>query len=380
MATHLLQADAVVLEDEVAAGAMVAIDGDTIQRVGHQDPGALPVRRVAGTLLPGLIDLQVNGAGGHSVDEPTTHALDAIATSVHAGGATAFLPTLITAPFPDLLDRLAKLADWIDAYEGSGARPLGIHLEGPFLQNPGTHNPDLFLAPTGNHIRALLDAAHGKLRLVTLAPGVDGAAAATEQLCAADVAVALGHGQGEAGIADCVAAGATLATHLYNGMGPTHHRDPGMIGRILDEPRLRCSMIVDGIHVHETYVRRTYDTLGDDRLLLVTDGTAASGMPDGTYRLAGIEITRKDGAVRNPDGGLAGSCLTMAEGARNFLRMVPGTDALSLARIGARNPAAVLGNTEHGFIREGARAEFCVLRDDGTVEALSPDEHTGNTH
>jgi N-acetylglucosamine-6-phosphate deacetylase len=203
-----------------------------------------------------------------------------------------------------------------------------------------------------------------------LAPGLPGAAAATEQLRAAGVAVSLGHGEGEGGITECVDAGARLATHLFNAMGPTHHRDPGMAGHILDEERMLCSMILDGVHVHETAVRNAYRQLGNHRLVLVSDSTAAAGMPDGDYRFAGTQITRRDGAVRNAKGNLTGSCLTMAEAAQNFLRMIPEAGAYSLGRVGAANPAAVLGDDRRGVIHPGHAAEFCVLRPDGTVTAL----------
>ena len=368
MTTHL-KADAVVLADRVAAGALVEVSGGVIQRVSYPDQ-AKEIQELEGTLLPGLVDLQVNGAGGRSVEEATCEALDTVAAAVHAGGATAFLPTLITAPHNALKEQLSAVADWILGYAGDGARPLGIHLEGPFLQNPGAHDRSHFLSPTQNLVQSLLDAARGTLRLVTLAPGIPGAAATTEQLRAAGVAVAIGHGEGEDGISACVNAGARLATHLFNAMGSTHHREPGMAGRILDEERLLCSMILDGVHVHETAARNAYRLLGNHRLVLVTDSTAAAGMPDGDYRFAGAKVTRRDGAVRNPKGNLTGSCLTMAEAARNFLSMIPEAGAYSLGRVGAANPATVLGDDQLGVIHPGHAAEFCVLRPDGTLETL----------
>ncbi|MHC4812252.1 MAG: N-acetylglucosamine-6-phosphate deacetylase [Planctomycetota bacterium] len=376
MTTHL-QADAVVLPHAVAAGALVEVEDGVIQRVGYGDPAPArtqDIEQVEGILLPGLVDLQVNGAGGRSVDEATDEALDTIAVAVRAGGAAAFLPTLITAPLNVLQEQLSAVAEWVDHYAGTGARPLGIHLEGPFLQNPGAHDRSHFLPPTAASVRTVLEAARGKLRLVTLAPGLEGAVAATEQLCAAGVTVALGHGEGEGGISACVGAGARLATHLFNGMGPSHHREPGMAGRILDEDRMLCSMILDGVHVHATFVRHAYHILGHRRLVLVTDSTAAAGMSDGDYRFGGAQITRRDGVVRNARGDLAGSGLTMAEAARNFLQMIPTTGAFSLGQVGAANPAAAIGEERYGAIRPGSVAEFCVLRPDGTIVTFpSPD-------
>lgn len=376
MTTHLtthLQAEAVVLPHTVAARALVEVVDGVIQRVGCGDPAPAGTRKLEGTLLPGLVDLQVNGAGGRSVQEATDEALDTVAEAVRAGGATAFLPTLITAPIDKLQEQLSTVARWIEGYTGAGARPLGIHLEGPFLQSPGTHDRSHFLTPTPERIATLLEAARGRLRLVTLAPGLPGAAAATRQLRTAGVAVALGHGEGSAGITECVEAGARLATHLFNAMGAAHHRQPGMAACILDQLSLFCSMILDGSHVHATVVRNACRILGHDRLVLVTDSTAAAGMPDGDYRFGGQRVTRKDGAVRNANGNLAGSCLTMAEAASNLLEMVPGADASSLARAGAGNPAAVIGETRRGTISPDNVAEFCLLRRDGTVVALPAD-------
>lgn len=372
MTTHL-RAQTVVLPHTLAAGAVVEVADGVIQRVG--DLGTRPgqTTELEGTLLPGFVDLQVNGARGRSVDEATDEALDAVAEAVLAGGATSFLPTLITAPMTRLQEQLAAVARWIDGYGGTGARPLGIHLEGPFLEKPGAHDPAHLQLPTPGAITSLLEAAAGKLRLVTLAPGIEGAAAATRQFWAAGVAVALGHGVGTAGITDCVHAGARLATHLFNAMGKAHHRRPGMADHLLDQPELACSMILDGIHVHETVVRNAYRILGHHRLVLITDSTAAAGMPDGDYRLGSEKVTLEDGAVRNAHGDLAGSCLRMADAARNFLAMIPTASPFSLARVAASNPATVIGDDRRGSIRPQNVAEFCLLRPDGTVVAVPAD-------
>jgi len=381
VATHL-QAEAVVLPHDIATHALVEVEDGVIQRVGHWEPPPGQTQQLEGVLLPGLVDLQVNGAGGCSVDEATDEALDTVAEAVRAGGATAFLPTLITAPLNKLQEQLSAVARWIDGYTGAGAQPLGIHLEGPFLQDPGAHDRSHLLPPTPEAIAALLEAARGKLRLVTLAPGLTGAADATRQLRAAGVAVALGHGEGEAGIAACVDAGARLATHLFNAMGNTPgdakgnapdnapHRQPGMAEYILDQPDLLCSIILDGAHVHETVVRNVYRILDHYRLVLITDSTAAAGMPDGDYPFPGGKVVRKDGVVRDAQGNLAGSGLTMAEAARNFLRMIPTAGAFDLARVGASNPATTIGETRRGAIRPRNIAEFCLLRPDGSIVAL----------
>lgn len=361
--------DRAVLPHVVEAGTrLAAIDG-RIVAIDHQAPGPAAIR-LRGTLLPGFVDLQVNGAGGRSVDEATPEALAAVAAAVARGGAVAFLPTLITAPWPRLCQQVAAVAQWLETWNGPGAEPLGLHLEGPFLQAPGAHDAACFLDPTPERVRELLAAARGRLRLVTLAHARKGAAAATAQFVAAGVAVSLGHCDRPDGFADCVEAGARGVTHLFNVMGPLHHRDVGTAGMALDDERVRCALIVDGVHVHPAMVRNAFRILGPDRTVLVSDAVAAAGKPDGAYTLSGSPVTSKDGVVRDGKGNLAGSALTMALAARNFLRFVPQAGPWTLARAAATNPAAMVGAEHLGALAVGKRARFSLLHDDGSFTTI----------
>jgi N-acetylglucosamine-6-phosphate deacetylase len=371
VSTIVLLPDTVVLDEAIAAGVAVEVCDGVIARVGRADVGSDGVRRIAGTLLPGPIDLQCNGAGGRCVDEASADALDAIARAVWAGGAAAFLPTLITAPFASLVQRVAAVASWIERAPRDGARPLGIHVEGPFLEVAGTHASEHFLDPTRARVDALLDAARGHLRLVTLAPGRPGAADAIARLREAGVAVALSHAATADGVAACVAAGASLVTHLFNAMGTLHHRAPGLAGVALDEPRLSCSLIPDGVHVADVMVRNAYRCLGPERTILVTDSVAAAGMADGEYVFGGQVIRARGGVVRDAADRLAGSALTMRAAAQGFLRMVPQAGVWSLARVTAANPARILGCRELGRIAPGCRASFAVIDARGELQCLS---------
>lgn len=373
MVGHLIQPDAVVLDQGLVRGAQIET-ADGVVRAIHFDRGG-EATHVEGTLLPGLVDLQVNGAGGRSVQEATPQALDQVAKVSALHGGIAFLPTLITAPFDDLLRQVRGVADWIEARvanpEDEAAEPLGIHVEGPFLVTPGAHPPECLVDPTLSRIEALLEAGRGRISLVTLAPSREGAAEAVAALREANVCVSLGHGSGTSGIAACVAAGAAKATHLFNAMGPWNHRDPGMVGTVLDSEALSCGLIADGIHVHEVWVRQAARCLGVERLVLVTDCASAMGMPDGDYQLSDMTVTLRDGAVRNKDGTLAGSALTMFEAGENYLRWVPEADAESLARVASWNPAALVGAQDRfGSIMVGRAARFALLRPDGTLTGL----------
>ena len=356
-----------MLPDTVQAGTRIAAIDGRIVAVDQfaADPHAV---RLRGTLLPGFVDLQVNGAGGRSVDEGTPDALDTVARAVWHGGAVAFLPTLITAPWPRLLQQVAAVAAWIAQWHGQGAEPLGLHLEGPFLQASGAHDATCFLDPTHARLDELLAAARGTLRLVTLAHARPGAAVATEHLVAAGVTVALGHCDQSSGFTACVDAGARAVTHLFNVMGPLHHRDVGTAGFALDDERVCCPLILDGVHVHPAMVRNAFRILGPDRTVLVSDAVAAADMPDGDYTLSGMRVTAKDGVVRDAQGRLAGSALTMALAARNFLRMVPMAGPWTLARAAAGNPAALLGvaGERYGALAVGKRAAFTLLGEDGS--------------
>lgn len=362
-------ADRAVLPHAIVAGVRLVAAGDRLAAVDHgpASPGAV---RLAGTLLPGFVDLQVNGAGGRSVDEATADALDTVARAVWAGGAVAFLPTLITAPWARLLQQVDAVAQWIERWSGTGAEPLGLHLEGPFLQAPGAHDASCFVDPTPERVRELLAAARGRLRLVTLAHARPGAAAATAQLVAAGTTVALGHCDRSDGFTACVDAGARAVTHLFNVMGPLHHRDVGTAGLALDDERVACPLILDGVHVHPAMVRNAFRILGPDRTVLVTDAVGAAGMPDGDYTLAGQRVQARDGVVRDHGGRLAGSALTMALAARNFLRFVPQAGPWTLARAAATNPARLVGARQYGELAAGRHAAFTLLGDDGSVRCV----------
>jgi N-acetylglucosamine-6-phosphate deacetylase len=361
--------DRAVLPHAVQAGTRVAgIDGRIV--AVDQVAAGPQATRLRGTLLPGFVDLQVNGAGGRSVDEATPEALAIIARAVWDGGAVAFLPTLITAPWDRLLQQVRAVAGYIDGWSGDGAEPLGLHVEGPFLVTKGAHPAEHFVDPTPARIDELLDAAQGRLRLLTIGNARPGAAAATKTLVEAGVAVALGHCADPTGFAACVDAGASAVTHLFNVMGPLHHRDVGPALLALDDERIACPLIVDGVHVAPALVRLAFRTLGPDRTVLVTDAVGAAGMPDGRYTLSGIDVTATDGVVRDGQGNLAGSALTMARAARTFAAFVPEAGPWTIARVASANPARIVHADAFGALAAGRRAAFTLLGDDGTMRCV----------
>jgi N-acetylglucosamine-6-phosphate deacetylase len=374
MTDTAITAERAILGDGAATAVAVRVLDGRIAAIHRGEPPTdwPQARRLRGTLMPGLVDLQVNGMGGAGFEAMDPAAFAVIAEAAARGAAAAFLPTLITAPIETLALRARAVAAWLARSAPAGtALPLGIHLEGPFLEMAGAHDPSALALPTRDHVDRLLDACDGHLAMMTIAPGLPGAPAAVERLVAAGVVVALGHARSTVGFADCVAAGASVVTHLFNAMSPLHHREPGIANLALDDERLTCCLIADGHHVHPNMLRLAFRTLGRSRTVLVTDAVSAAGMPDGEYTLSGLPVTSREGIVRDREGRLAGSALTMAMACQRFAAAVPTADDAVLAEVAARNPARLLGRRDLGAIEVGAIARFTHKEPNGSLSALT---------
>jgi N-acetylglucosamine-6-phosphate deacetylase len=303
-------------------------------------------------LAPGFVDLQVNGVGDVNFASAEPADWRRAGRAQLEGGVTAYCPTFVTAPlddYPPAVER-AGVAQ-ADATHRSLPAITGVHLEGPFLGGaPGAHPVDLIRPADCDWLRALLAEFPGLVRIVTLAPEADPGLAATRLLRDEGVTVALGHSTAtfeEARAA--AAAGATLVTHLFNGMGPLHHREPGLAGAALDDDRLTPTLIPDLVHVHPAVLRLAIRH--KHNAALVTDRVAT----------AGLRVT-DDAAARLVDGTLAGSTLSMDRAARNIVGLgVPVERAVEMA---STIPAGALGLTERGRIATGMRADLVALDPD----------------
>jgi N-acetylglucosamine-6-phosphate deacetylase len=321
----------------VADGRIVATGS------GPAPPGAVDLGDAL--VVPGFVDAQVNGTG--DVDfasasvEQILHAVDALV----AGGTTGLLLTICSAPLDTYDVTLER------ARRARAARPeviLGVHLEGPFLGGaPGAHPPALLRSADLAFLRHVVDEYGDLIRLVTLAPEADPGFAATRFLAEAGVVVALGHStvdyDGARAAAD---AGARMVTHLYNGMGPLHHRAPGLAGAALEDARLIPSVIADFVHVHPALVRLALRARAD--AVLVTDAVATEP-----------PLVERDGAAYLADGTLAGSTLTLDVALRNVVSI--GIPLASAVRHVTANPARVLGLADRGRVAPGARADLVAL-------------------
>lgn len=324
-----------------------------------------------GILVPGFVDLQVNGGGGVLLnDEPTLSGLTTICTAHRQFGTTSLLPTLITDT-PDITARTIAAGRQAHATMLSGF--LGLHLEGPHLApaRKGAHDPTLIRPIEDDDIQRLTDAvAAMPVLLTTLAPDIV-APARIRKLTAAGVIVSLGHSNASADqVEDAVAAGATMVTHLFNAMSPLGHREPGMVGAALDQPCLHCGLIADGIHVDARVISLALRAKnGAGRLFLVTDAMAATGTDLTSFTLNGRTIHRRDGRLTLADGTLAGADIDMIASVRLMHRTVglPLDEALRMASL---YPAQAVGQTAIGHLQPGAQADFVHLSPDLTVREV----------
>jgi N-acetylglucosamine-6-phosphate deacetylase len=323
-------------------------------------------------LAPGLIDIHIHGGSGHDVMEPGASARAAIEHGMVKHGVASYLPTTVTAPLPDTLRSLEHMGKAIQGHNEPGrARPLGIHLEGPFISHAkrGVHPPENLLRPSPELLRRFHEASGGNVRMLTIAPEIDGAVETIAEAVKLGIHISMGHSNATLAEANLgIAAGARHATHTFNAMRPLDHREPGILGAVLCDDRLTADLIADGLHVDPAVIRIFLRAKGKDGAILITDAISATGMPDGRYKLGGFEVEVK-GDRCDLDGKLAGSVLTLDRAVRNVMKFVPChlVDALRLATV---NPARVIGISDtHGTLAAGRIADIVVLTPAGEVVA-----------
>jgi N-acetylglucosamine-6-phosphate deacetylase len=369
---RLLAGGRVVTPEGVRTDAWVHVDGDTIAAVDAGHPAVdAPVFDLEGAwLLPGMIDLHMHGGGGHSVAD-SREAMEGAVAFHRRHGTTATLVSLMTAPVDELCEQLAWAAALVRRGPAPTGHVLGSHLEGPFLspRRSGAQNPAHMIEPDQAVLDRLVAAADGGLRMVTLAPELDGAGALIASLRGQGVIVAMGHSDASYEQAHAaIRAGANHATHLFNAMPSLHHRAPGLVGAAL-EAGIPCELINDGLHVHPAVVGLVTRMISCP--VLVTDAIDASGVGDGTFVLGGQEVRVHEGEARlTSTESLAGSTLTMSEALRRAVRD-SGLSIEQATAAAAANPARVLGlETSIGAIAPGRRADLVVLDDDLQVTAV----------
>ncbi len=373
MALLLLHIDQALTPAEEIRDAAVLIEDVAIREIGPRaalrvPPGTREIRATGLTAVPGFVDVHIHGAGGHDVMEGTGDALDAVTAMVARHGTTSFVATTVTASPETTCRSVEGIARYIESNcstwnNSARAEILGIHLEGPFLSatRRGVHPSEWLTQPSAELLDRFLSSARGSARILTLAPELPGAASCIDAALKSGLVVALGHTDATYEQARAaIARGARHAVHVYNAMRPFSHRDTGVIGAVLTSPEVTAELIADGVHVDEAAMRILLQAKGIERVVLVSDGTAATGMPDGKYTLGTIEVTVSGGVCRNSEGKLAGSTLTLDRALRNIVGLgLPFAHAVQLLTL---NPARLLGlEAKKGVLRPGAEADIVLL-------------------
>jgi N-acetylglucosamine-6-phosphate deacetylase len=364
---------------------LVFVEGGVITDLASRSTREIPANTALidfadAIIAPGFVDVHMHGGAGLDVMQASEAEMPHLGRFLAQHGVTGYFPTTVAAPIDVTCAALERIANAIAAGEsgtnGNGsndntsqARPLGIHLEGPFLSHArrGVHAPENLALPTVALFERLWQAARGHVRMLTIAPELPGAPEVIAEAARRRVLVSIGHSDADLNAAQAgVRAGARHATHTFNAMRPLDHREPGILAEVLTNPDVTADIIVDGIHVAPSVVRLFLKAKGIEGSVLITDATAAAGMPDGRYQLGTMMVDVKNGMC-TIDGKLAGSVLTMDRAVRNVMEF--GSWSLRHAiRAATLNPARAAGLADHyGALASGAEASFVVLSLAGDV-------------
>jgi N-acetylglucosamine-6-phosphate deacetylase len=373
MQPTIIHADRVLTPFEEIPDAVIVVHGSKISAVGRRGKVDLPrggreIHTGGRTVVPGFVDVHIHGAGGHDVMEAKRESLEIIAATVAARGTTSLVATTVTASEIETQDSVAVIAQFVLDNSQFPARELaaeilGIHFEGPFISpaRRGVHPRQWILDPSEEVLARLLTTARGTAQILTLAPEMPAALGLIAAARRAGIVVSLGHTdatyeQAQAAIEE----GASHAAHVYNAMRPFSHRETGVIGAVLTSPKVSAELIADGVHVDEAAMRMLIEMKTPERVILVSDGISATGMPDGKYQLGMFEVKVSGGVARNSEGKLAGSTLTLDVALRNMVGL--GVPLASALRMLTANPARQIGlGARKGVLAAGADADLVFL-------------------
>ncbi|UCG59932.1 MAG: N-acetylglucosamine-6-phosphate deacetylase [Phycisphaerales bacterium] len=321
-------------------------------------------------IAPGFIDVHIQGAGGADVLDATPEALATISRTCARFGTTGFLATTVYVPGKE--NRHLTVAAETVGRDLGGATLLGIHIEGPFIsaQKRGMIQPNCVCPPSAECFAEIQDVCDGRLKMMTIAPELPGSVQLIESLVESNVVAAFGHSNATyEQTLDGFEAGVSHVTHLFNAMPSLHHRSPGPLAAIFESEYVTAQLIADGVHIHPAVVRLAFERLGADRVVPITDGMQALGLPDGEYIYNGLEYESREGTARYKDGTLIGTALGLSR-LLDRLMTFAGCPLEVAIRAASQNPAKVLGlEKRKGTIETGKDADLVLLDEDCSVYA-----------
>lgn len=347
----------------------IGIENGRIAYIGNEE-NIEPIFETDGIVVPGFIDEHIHGAGGADAMDGTVESLQTISEFLAREGTTGFLATTMTQSPENITNALKAVKKVREKGEYKGAEVLGVHLEGPFIspKHIGAQPLEYVATPDAELFDKYNEASGNSIKIVTLAPEVEGGLGLVKHLSDIGVVASVGHTGGKyADVVNAVAAGATNVTHTYNAQTGLHHREAGVVGAAMLLDELNCEMICDTIHVSVPAIKLVIKNKPHDKYTLITDAMRAKGMPDGKSELGGQDVFVNNGEARLADGTLAGSVLKMNVAVKNLVEKagVPFTDAIDFATY---NPAKNIGVlNERGTIEVGKRADLTVLNSDFEV-------------
>jgi len=368
--TGVIENGMVITPSKTIENGVVVFEDGKITAVGQKNrvevPRSAKVIDASGKIVaPGFIDIHVHGGEGRDVMDASYEAIKDMAKFLVSHGTTSFVPTTISAPRSDLL-RAVRAVKTAMEKGTDGAEILGAHLEGPYinLEKRGAHDAKYVRLPSIDEFEEIWEASNNAVKIVTLAPELDGSKMLIQKLRELGIVASIGHSNATYTQAvDAMKRGVRHATHMFNRMSGFDPREPGVVGAVLVHDELTAELICDGIHVHPAAIDLLIQVKGPERVVLVTDAIRASGMPDGEYALGKQQIIVEDRVSRLESGDLAGSTLTMDRVVRNIIRLV-GTPLQTAVKMATINPAVVVNVDENkGSLEPGKDADIVIIDD-----------------
>ena len=371
----LLKNAKIVLKDRVIEGDILTADGIIRDIIDRKSPVKAETLEVENSIdldgkyvVPGFIDVHIHGSNGADAMDGTAEALKTISSYIATKGTTKFLATTLTSSKEELINVLKIAAD-LQNKELDGATIFGVHMEGPYfdIEYKGAQNEKYMKPATEKEIKDYLDVKPGLVKMMSLSPHTEQSIGTVKFLKENGVIVSVGHSAAKFNdVMKAVDAGLSHSTHTFNGMRGINHREPGVAGAVLISDKINAEVIFDKVHIHPEIVRLMIKAKGTDKVVCITDAMAATGLPNGDYKLGELDVYVKDGEARlKSNDSLAGSVLTLDKAFRHVIEL--GYPIYEAVKLTSTNAAVEFG-LNAGAIEVGKEADFTILDDSYNVD------------